>query len=68
MYRVAFKSVTESGLLVLKLLLLSMWVPSRVYICLIHLIIFAQVCCLRSFNGEMWSVSAPFGPTPESLL
>ena len=56
------KSVTETRLLVLKLLLLSMWVPSQVYVCLIQLTIFAQVCCVRNVNGEMWPFQLPKGP------
>ena len=56
------KSVTETRLRVLKLLLLSMWVPSQVYVCLIQLTIFAQVCCVRNVNGEMWPFQLPKGP------
>ena len=59
MYRVAMQECNQDWIACVVVVAIVNGVPSQVYICLIQLLIFAQVCCVRSVNGEMWSVSTP---------
>ena len=55
MYRVAMQECNRDWIACVEVVAIVNGVPSQVYICLIQLLIFAQVCCVRSvvrFNSQ----------------